>query len=130
MARVTIGEVKEIIDLDSTVVDSRVAAFITAGNLLVTNVFSGDTSVGAATLKEIERNVVAHLCCSLDPRAISEKDGDISVKYTGKYGMKFKSTSYGQTALLLDPTGKLARAGAKQASLAVVDYSTSLIDSD
>ena len=49
-----------------------------------------------------------------------EKIGDVSVKYTGKWGELLKSTPYGQMALALDITGKLARAGKTGASIYAV----------
>ena len=124
MARVNAREVKEIIEVDEdVVVDLR--PFITAGNLLVTETLGGQ-GMSDALLKEIERNVVAHLICAMDPRAQEEEIDDGRVKYTGKFGEGFKSTPYGQTAMLLDSTGQLASRGKKKASMGVVDYSVTL----
>lgn len=126
MGRVTSDEVREIIDIDASITD--ITMFITAGNLLVTNAFSGDTQVGDATLKEIERNIVAHLICCRDPRPVEELNNDIKVVYSraGVFSEGLKSTSYGQTALLLDFTGRLAKLGKKKASFAMVDYNTDI----
>lgn len=122
MARVTSAEVLEIIDVDSSI--TNLTPFITSANLLVTNAFSGDTQVGDATLKEIERNIAAHLICARDPRAIEEWNVEMRVKYMGEFKEGLKATPYGQTALLLDFTGKLASLGKKRAHFSVVDYST------
>ena len=130
--RVTEAEVLEIIDVDSSISD--ISPFITAANLFVTNVFSGDTQVGADTLKEIERYVAAHFICCRDPRAVEEQNEGIKVKYAGGLsgGRPYKansptglhSTAYGQNALLLDFTGKMVAAGKNKATFAMVDYST------
>lgn len=120
MARVTAAEVLEIIDVDESI--SNINPFVLSGNLLVTNTLGGSTQLDEATLKEIERNVVAHLITSADPRAAQEKTEDISVKYEGNFGKYFESSRYGQVALMLDFTGALAKAGMKKASLGVVNY--------
>ena len=120
--RVTEAEVQAIIDVDSSVSD--ISPFITAANLFVTNVFSGDTQVGSDTLKEIERYVAAHFICCIDPRARKEENEEVMVEYTGEFGKGLESTRYGQAALTLDFTGKLATAGKKRASFSMVDYST------
>jgi len=125
MPRVTSAEVREIIDIDSSITD--ITPFITAGNLLVTNAFSGDTQVGDATLREIERYIVAHIICSRDQRTIEEWAGGnegVRVKYMGQFGKGLESTPYGQNALLLDFTGRLAKLGRKRASIGMIDYST------
>jgi hypothetical protein len=127
MARVTATEVKQIIDLDtSTVTDEKIEVFINMANLFINNTFSGVTSLSSDTLKEIERFLSAHFLHALDPRAISEKAGEVAVRYAGKFGMGLQATTYGQTALLLDTTGRLAVAaeGKKRASLGIISWST------
>jgi hypothetical protein len=125
--RVSVAELEEIIDIDSSVTDARITVFITQANLMVSAAFSGDTTVGESTLKEIERNVAAHFIRALiGMQEVSEKAGEVSVTYAGKFGEFLKGSSFGQMALMLDPTGKLARVGRTKASFKTVDYSTSL----
>lgn len=124
MGRVTATEVRQIITLASSIDDTQVDVFITQANLFVTNTFSGDTTVSDDTLKEIERNIAAHFLHALDPRESEKAINKARSKYAGKYGMRLEATSYGQNALLLDPTGKLATAsGRKQASIATMNFS-------
>ena len=123
--RITVAELEEIIDIDSSLTDARITVFITQANLMVTAAFSGDTTVGDATLKEIERNVAAHLIRALvGLQEVSEKAGEVAVTYAGKWGEFLKGSSYGQMALMLDSTGKLSRVGRGRASFGVIDYST------
>ena len=126
MARVVAADITAIMDIDASITD--LTPFITMGNLFVDSALSGE-GLSEALLTEIEKNVVAHLICARDPRAAEERagqGGDISVKYMGKWGEGLKATPYGQNALLLDSTGKLARRGMKKASIGIVDYSVDL----
>ena len=125
--RVTPAELEEIIDIESSITDARINVFITQANIIVNAAFSGDTTTAAATLKEIERNVAAHLIRSLvGLQEVSEKAGEVAVTYAGKWGEFLKGSSYGQMALMLDPIGKLSKYGHGQASFGVIDYSTDL----
>lgn len=125
--RVTVAELEEIIDIDETITDARITVFITQANLMVTAAFSGDTTVGDSTLKEIERNVAAHFLRALvGLQETKEKAGEVAVEYAGKFGEFLKGSSYGQMALMLDPTGRLSKFGKGRASFSVIDYSTDL----
>jgi hypothetical protein len=109
--RVTATEVRDIMD-GCELSDSIVESFISAGTLVVDRVFTGDTTISDALLKEIERWLVAHMIASTVHRTTSEeKIGDASVKYTGQWGKKLESTPYGQQVLLLDSSGMMANAG-------------------
>jgi hypothetical protein len=123
--RITVAELKEIIDLDSTLTDDRITVFITQANLMTDAALSLQ-GLSEAVLKEIERNIAAHFIRALDPQAISERAGEVSVTYAGNFGEGLKGTHYGQMAMMLDTSGKLARAGQKRGSFIVVDYSTDL----
>jgi hypothetical protein len=102
--RVNGEEVKDILDTILTATD--LIPFIAAANLIVTNhVDNGD--VGAATLTEIERWLAAHLACQRDKRAA--KEGETDVTYEAP---NLESSSYGAQALLMDPTGELAKLSA------------------
>ncbi len=111
MARVTPGEVKQIMD-GCTLGDQSINAFIIAANLFITKVFEEDTDTDAALLKELERWFAAHLIASGGQRSAAEEEVDgARVKYTGKWGEKLKSTPYGQTVLVLDVYGRIEKAG-------------------
>jgi len=85
MARVVDAEVREIIDVDSSI--TSLTPFITVANLLVTDKLAG-TGLSAEMLKEIERWLSAHFVAIRDPRAKSESIGGISVTYEGRLGGK------------------------------------------
>jgi len=97
MARTTVDEVSKI--LDNTGLDnSQISGYIDSANR-----------------GEIEKWWAAHLIASTVERTTDqEKVGDVSAKYTGKWGEGLKSTPYGQTVLQLDTTGTLQKSG-KQA---------------
>ena len=120
MARVSATEVKSIMDnvtLDNTVID----VYIKGANLLVTDVFSGDTDIGTDLLKEIERWLTAHMIASTRWRlAKRERVGDAEIEYTGTFRQDLSSTPYGQMVKQLDTTGKLENAGKRAASIYAV----------
>lgn len=117
MARTTATEVKEIMD-GCTVSDAIVTSLITAASEVVTQVFSGDTTISDTLLEEIERWLTAHMIASSLYRSTkTEGVGDASVSYTGTFGEGLKSTPYGQMVLTLDFTGKMAKTGKQVASV-------------
>lgn len=121
--RVSTAEVKEIIDIPTTIPDTVIHSFIQAANITITAVLGSDTMITAAQLKEIERWLSAHLLACSRVRQASEEEvmGETSIKYTGKTDKKLDATLYGQTVQILDTTGKLAaNIGKKQASLIAV----------
>jgi len=107
MARVTVAEVKQIIEIDSTISDTDLGVFITAANLVVTNTCI-DSALDDTTLKEIERWLSAHFIAIRDMRSDSEKAGEVSIKYQYKLGLRLEVTMYGQQAMLLDFSGALS----------------------
>lgn len=113
MPRVNANEVKEIIDTELT--DSRIQAFILGANELVTHHLGDDLE--ESLLKEIERWVAAHFMTSFERQAIEEKAGPVEQKFSDVFGMGLESSTYGQTAKSLDPTGKLAVLGKKTIQL-------------
>lgn len=110
--RVTAEEVQAIMEgtfADSDIIDET---YIVAASALVDQVFSGDANIGDTLLKEIERWLTAHMIAiSLQRTAASEEIEGAKVKWTGSWGKGLESTSYGQMVLLLDTSGKMAKAG-------------------
>lgn len=105
---VTATEVKSIMD-NCTVSDTVVNTFIIAGGEVINSLFEFDMTVSDTLLKEIERWFIAHMIASTLHRQTSdEKIGDVTVKYTGKWGGGLDSTSYGQMVKTFDSTGKIA----------------------
>jgi hypothetical protein len=106
--RVTANEVREIFDTDLE--DANLTAFITAANLMVTDLLTGKYS--ASLLKEIERWLSAHFAAHMDPVAEQEEMGDANNKYMlGKRGMGLEGTPYGAQVKFLDYLGIIAEAG-------------------
>lgn len=104
--RTTSAEVKQIIETD--LVDQQIMAFITTANALVNDQLAAK-GLGAELLTEIEKYLSAHLLSLRDQRAQSEGFGDdYRVTYQGKTDLGLNGTQYGQTVMMLDPTGKLA----------------------
>lgn len=120
MARVTVGEVKEILD-DCNLTDPVIEAFIKGANVLVTKAFEDDTTLGEDLKKEIERWMTAHMIASTVERmAKKEGAGGASIEYTGQFGENLSSTPYGQTVLILDTTGLMSSLGGKTASITAI----------
>jgi hydrogenase maturation factor HypF (carbamoyltransferase family) len=117
MARVTIDDVKEILDTDLS--DEAMDIHISAANAIITAYLSEDMTEVQMTL--IERYLAAHFCAMIDRQAQSEKIDVISITYQGKTGLGLDFTAYGQQVKMLDTTGKLASMQAKTAALEVID---------
>lgn len=112
MARATTTTVRAI--LDTSLTDAQILEYIDIANRLVTRLL-GSSDLTAADLLDIETWMTAHLIASTKERQVAnEKVGDMWVTYQGKYGMSLESTTYGQTALMLDTTGSLQRATKKK----------------
>lgn len=121
MARTTAHEVEQIMDLESSITESQIERFITMANAMVDRVFAGDTTLGETVLTEIECNIAAHFLASTIARmGAVERLGEARIDYTGKWGEGLKSTPYGQNALVLDYTGKLAGSGKAKAYIKAI----------
>ena len=115
--RVSADAVREIIDVDSSL---SLTPFIEAATLTVDEHLS-DESLSDDLLKEIERWLAAHFVAIREQRVKSEKVGDAAATYHGQSGKGLEFTPYGQQAVLLDPTGKLASIGKRPAQLYALD---------
>ena len=108
MARTTATEVRQIMDQAITITDPNIDAFIAGANALVTKIYENDTQLGNTLKEQIEMWITAHMIASTVERMPAKaKGGPAEVTYTGKWGYDLTSTSYGQTAMTLDFTGKL-----------------------
>src|SRR3990167_7086656 len=121
MARVTVAEVEEIFDTDLT--DAQITAFITVANILVTNTCATSTSPALDTdeLKEIERWLAAHFADIRDPIGLRIKMGNAEqwsfpAAVTTAWGKGLNLTPYGQMAIAIDRSGKLAALGLRKGS--------------
>ena len=104
MARSTAVLIGAIIEVDD---DIGLDPFINAASMLVTSVLAGvDTS--EADLTQIETWLAAHYYAIRDPRASSEKAGSVAESFDYEVALGLNQMRYGQMALSLDVTGKLA----------------------
>lgn len=111
--------VKEIIDTDLT--DPRIQAFIDGANQIVTKVL-GSEGLTEALLKEIERWLSAHyIAATFERQAIHEVAGPAEQKFSDVFKSGLDSTTYGQTAKSLDPTGGLSNLGMKTVSIIAIN---------
>lgn len=112
-------EVLEI--LDTALTENEIAPFITASNLVVTDML-GSSSLSTAMLKEIERWLAAHFAAIRDPRISKENTEEAGATYHGKSDMGLDHTPYGQQVRLLDTTGTMTNLGKRKASVEVLNF--------
>lgn len=84
-----------------------VGPFIQTANILVTE-YLASSSLSVALLKEIETYLAAHFVTLRDLRTKQERADGVAFTFQGEWGMGLDSSSYGQTAQILDSTGTLA----------------------
>lgn len=94
--------------LDTDLKEAEVNPFIDTANIVVTE-YLGGSSLSDALLREIETYLAAHFV-TLRDRITSQEGADgVRFSYQGKTGMGLDSSQYGQTAQVLDSTGRLAQ---------------------
>ncbi len=107
-ARVNASEVKELINTDLT--DVIVASSIDIASRFIDDIVVG-AGLSADRLADVELYLSAHFVAmrDQDEGMITEQDvGDAKVKYSGEFGKSLNLTRYGQMAIFLDTSGKLA----------------------
>jgi hypothetical protein len=111
---VTANDVAEIFDTELQ--DSQIQRHLDVAERLVNRELDGRDQ---QEKDDVTLYLAAHFAATQEPRAESASVGDASVTYQGDSEMGFKSTRYGQQALMLDPTGNLENLadGNKAASL-------------
>jgi hypothetical protein len=94
--------------MDVKVDDVNVSAFIQYSTAL-TDRYLTSANLEPNLMKEIQRWMTAHLIAStIDRQAIMEKAGPAEQEFSDIFDEGFKSTTYGQMAISLDPTGILS----------------------
>ena len=116
MARVTQAEVEVLLPTDIT----DISAYITAANLLVTDLLDGK-GLTDARLKEIERWLSAHFLAMREEGGGIEKHkiGDTEAEWA-TLGKSLEMTRFGAQAIVLDTTGILSKLGGKVARFTTV----------
>jgi len=108
MANATTDSVAGILDIDPAI---DLVPFIRTASVLVTWLVSVDTKnvLTSDLLTEIESYLAAHFYSHRDQLLQSKSTGAASGSFQGQTGMVLNSTQYGQTAMMLDVTGNLAK---------------------
>jgi hypothetical protein len=115
--RTTPSDVKAIISTSLSDVD--VFPYIEDANALVDAVLSGE-GLSTSLLTSIEKWLSAHFIAVTKSRQpLYKKIGDGAESYP-KLGLKLESSTYGQTALAFDTSGKLANLGKKRIKIEAV----------
>lgn len=86
--------------------------FISAANNLVGQIDAcvtrnNKTALTTSQKREVETWLAAHFYQMSDPGYTSKSTAGASASFTGQFGMYLEMTRYGQTAMLLDPSGCL-----------------------
>lgn len=130
MAEILVGalvdadEVREIVDTELT--NPRIANFINMAYVTTKNLGMTDTEL----LKQIQLLLSAHFLTVYEGVVQSQSvGGEYSVSFARVVGEGLKASTYGQQALALDTTGKLAKATLKRATFQVSSY-YEMYDSD
>jgi hypothetical protein len=121
MARTTPELVRGIIETDDVSIPD-LTPFIDTANALVTELCAPVTTYDSTRLELIERWLSAHFYAVRDMRKISEAVGVVNEWYQFKLGLNLACTMYGQQAMLVDTSGKLAamsKAAERGVSIAV-----------
>ena len=119
----TVAGVREIIDTD--LADGVINRYLNMAYYRTLPLVGKLTNCGGSdALTEIQNLLAAHFIASTRERqATSESiEGGASVTYTGDTGTGLASTTYGQQALAMDCSGRLAKAGSARASLKVYGH--------
>lgn len=99
---------QEVLDImNTTLTTDQIRPYLTSANAFVTDILSS-TTLSAATLKEIERWLTAHMVTVVRERLAKEAGaGGAYIKYAGEWGEELSSTQYGQMVLMLDTSNTL-----------------------
>ena len=121
-ANVNATTVQEIIDTDLT--DAQIAAFVNMSYYMTLPLVGHLGSCGGGdALCNIQLILSAHFITMFERQTVSENvAGEWAVTYLGVAGQGLSSSLYGQQAIALDCSGKLAKAGLKRASFGVTSY--------
>ena len=116
--RTNAADVKAIITTSLT--ETQVDGYISDANALVNTTLSTDDGLSEATLTIIEKWMAAHLIAITKARQPQyKKIGDGAESYP-KLGLKFDASTYGQTAMAFDTSGKLAKMGKKRVKIEAI----------
>ena len=121
MARINEARIQEI--MDTALDEGNITTYLNVANNFVTQNL-GSSGLDTATLADIEAFITAHfIAMTKERQALTEKIGDVWITYQGEFGKFLQMTTYGQTALMLDTTGTLAKvsSGTKRATIKAIN---------
>ena len=111
--RTDIQSVKDVMDV--TLTDAEIKPFIIQANAIITSRLSGE-GLPDTLLKDIETWFAAHLISITKQRQThEEKVGDIWVRYQMNPAGFLNQSTYGQTVLFLDTSGRMQEATKQKA---------------
>ena len=116
--RVTATEVKQIIDVDSNILEADLTIHINAANRIITKVVTS-SEMSTDDLKECERWLAAHfIAMGRDPISNIEKAATVGETKGHRLDLGLNNTRFGQMAMAIDTSGALASLakGSKKAS--------------
>lgn len=119
MPRTNKSDVRDI--FDTNIDDDSLDAWIEIANELVDDIANADSSIDSTRLTKIEKLLSAHFASTEEPLVEEDSIGDSSATYQGEWGMNLRSTDYGQSAIVLDPTTTLSTLGKPSATVGVPD---------
>lgn len=135
MTRVSILEVKQIVT--TSLSDTVVASLIEVASEVITIKLGSIAIMTSILLKEIERQLAAHLISVRDASTTNqggtityEKVGETERRYANDLLLRnqgpitLSSTSYGQQAIILDISGTLANLGKRKAKIETITIPT------
>lgn len=106
MARTNATNVATVIDVAA---GDDLTVFINTASEIVDAQIADDAHVTDATVLElIERWLAAHTYAVYNQQGSQERAGKVSITYQGKTGMHLENSKWGQMAMAVDPSGKLA----------------------
>jgi len=121
MPRVNVSDVRQIVD--TILLDAKILVHIRTAQVLMDQVFASDITLNENTKKEIERYLAAHFISVSEPEhggLVEHEIGATRAKFPDNLGKFLESTRYGQQALALDVSGRLAGAGMARAQFRAV----------
>lgn len=110
MARTDATLIGEVITVNPSI---SLTGPIRAANVLVNNVVAcaaeNSITLTDETLQEMETFVAAHMYSFRDPQYVEKQTEKASAKFQVRVGLRLDGTQWGQTALMLDPSGCLSK---------------------
>ena len=103
---ITDADVEAIVEVDPTITD--LSPFISASKVLM-DAATATADYPTATYDSIHTWLAAHFYCIRDSRRSSETADDVREEFQYKLGRGLECTMYGQTAVMMDFKGGLAK---------------------